>query len=442
MEFPLSQEQLSMLFHENLLGPGVAHNITSDIALPADVTAEQVGRAVERLLTEQSALRSGLAGDPSRGLVLGEASADVVVSPVASVAEALPRRYADLHNAELYPRTTPRRAYFELVKDATEQRLLISLDHLCADGFSVGLLAATLRGYLGIGEPVAPPDTSFVGFCRAQPALIAAVEAAEIAEWSRLLAGVEPLRGFMPHAGPGDRLTRAQRDSTYTGLAHARAARSLCSRLRVTPFALFAALTSLAVWRRSGSRAFVIHTPVDTRRDAQTRALLGYFVNERPIVCRVDPDRGLGEHIRSVRTACADAVRLSRIAEPRLVDAVPELRAALREPGIDYIQLHVDVDAQALPGAVRRGQEDAGEVVHETVELGAFQPSIDLTCTTLRYSMAPDRTQVRAFFGGPVGGLDTAGALADDAMAILLAAEGRLDEPVASLPEPAAAVVV
>ncbi|MEU4745122.1 condensation domain-containing protein [Actinosynnema sp. NPDC023658] len=412
---PLTPEQRSLLFNDRLLGPGVAHNISFHIPLSSDIPDDVVRAAATTLTTRHGALRSGLVDAATQRL--GNAEVDVAVFETDDLDEGLSLRYRQLHNAELFPRTTPRRAHFELVRSPAEQALLVSLDHVAADGFSVDLAQDCLSGALGLTDDPGAPAVSFEAFCTDRAAVAERRRNREIAAWQQAFDGVEPVLGLLPHEGERATWIRAQRDSVLPGGELTAAVRELAATTRSTPFIVVAALVSAVIWQRTGQRAFAVQTPVSTRRAATDLSVISYLVSERPIVCRVDPGTTFEAHVAGVRNACSTAVRNAYLAEDDLAERIDGFGAALSAPGVDYLQLHVDLVDEALPGV--GSSEDSTERSDHVTELGPFTPSGDLTCTTLRFQLSPARTRLRTFFGGPQGGLPAAAELIDAAVALL-----------------------
>jgi hypothetical protein len=418
--FPLNAEQRSMLFFEHLLGPGVAHNITCQMPLPDGCSIADVEAAVGSLVSRQEALRVALTGDSTGFQQLG--SPDVRLG-VHEADGPLPHwvfnRIDHLHNAHLFPRDRPVRAHFEVVTERGVPRtLLAAVDHLVADGYSTVLLKDEMFSRLTREDPGELP-MGFADYCRERAAQYPAAQQAETEQWSGQFDGIEPLTGLMPHAGGP--LTRTQIDTTTFNGDVYQALRKLSAQLKATPFVTIATLCALAVWRRTRRRGFAFYTPVDSRRDETACRSIGYFINERPVICRVDPDQPLAALARATSIAMNIGIRTVRASVPDLAAAIPAYGAGLMGD-IDYIQLHLALrdDTSAHPFA-------ADEPAHATTVLGAFQPAYDLTCTTFRFDLTPSYSFIRVFFGGSHGHHGVAADICADAVALLRGAAGHTD---------------
>lgn len=416
--FPLSQEQSSLIFLDSVFGPGIFHNNNYTLSLDSDVSYEDVRRAVSDLVLRHESLRSGLIGSSVFAQELGAVDPDIsshVTHDGEEPARYAERRAGELHNVELHARHVPKRASFEFVEDpdAARKTLLIATDHLVSDGISSGIVREHLQSFLREGRaPTDAPSIGYADLCRNRRAEGTA-RSKEITYWNRALGDTEPLSGLMGHTADAGPFVRTQFDRAYAGPQQHDALNVLASRHEVTPFAVLAVLVGCAIWRRTGRRKFVLHTPMSTRRDEQSQAAVGYFVNDRPVLCDIDPDAPLADALRRMLTTAWNAGRYSALSVPDLACEVPAYGASLLEHGVDYVQLHVWTSQ--VPSNRYRGPVDWQE---ETVH-GPFTPSRDLRVTTLRYRFCPDEAFTRTFFAGPSAGIRDAVALSDDVLELL-----------------------
>ncbi|GAA2107305.1 hypothetical protein GCM10009759_46260 [Kitasatospora saccharophila] len=423
--FPLAPEQRSMLFLEGLFGPGIFHNMSVTVRVPPGTGLPDVRRAVERLQDRHDALRSGLAGYAPLLQRLDPVPARVALptaEPGETAAAQLTRRRRELLNAEQV-RHRSGRAHYELIRsaDRTEQYLLVSLDHFVCDSTAAGVVAADLERLLDGVDP-GPAPAPFGELCRARSR--AADPEREAGHWNRLLSGVGPLTGLAPRPPAGPAPTRGQVDTVIAGPTHHDRLAALSDRHGATPFSVMAALTAVAVWHRTGQRDFAFFTPVSTRQDADAAAV-GCFAHDRPVVGRVDPDGTLAATVRSLLAGYWRSYRNSALAVPDLAHQVPAFGRTLLAGPVDYLQLHVWMEPDA-PGAVPRDSRTESE--H-----GEFTPAHDLTVTTLRFGLSPNRTTVRAYFGGPAPGRAAAERLGADVLALLATAAEPGDHRVGEL---------
>ncbi|MFE2935310.1 condensation domain-containing protein [Streptomyces sp. NPDC059278] len=449
--FPLSPEQRSMLFLEGLFGPGIFRNTLISLPLRTEMTRARVQSAITRLQRRQEALRSALVGRApylQRIEAVDPRLRTVIASPGESAGDLLAARRADRLGAAQV-REIPGRAEYELIEDSAgpERFLLVALDHLVCDGHAERVLTAELTTLLedAPGRRSSESSKLPVGYrqlCEQR------VEAAAHAEretryWSRSLDRLEPISGLIPRpggsaAGPTGGLLLGQVQKLYRGPALHALVGAVCRAQGATAFSVLAALTAAAIWHRGGPRTLALFTPVSTRQRSGFGAAAGCFVHDRPVVCHIDPDQALSDCFKSVMGQNLAALRFSALSVADLACAVPPLGAALLSDGIDYVQLHVGMPAEAA--ATTRSAADATAQVpapdeREPRDLGPFRPAQDLSVTTLRFEFTPEATTVRAFCGGPPGGMAVAESLADDVLALLAGVLRNPDDTVAALVE-------
>ncbi|MFF2900821.1 condensation domain-containing protein [Streptomyces sp. NPDC057966] len=453
--FPLSPEQRSMLFLEGLFGPGIFRNTLISLPLRPEMTRARVQSAITRLQRRQEALRSTLVGRApylQRIEAVAPQLRTVIASPGECAGDLLAARRADRLGAAQV-REIPGRAEYELIEDSDgpERFLLVALDHLVCDGHAERVLTAELTTLLedAPGRRGSESGELTVGYrqlCEQR------VEAAAHAEretryWSRSLNRLEPISGLIPRpggsaAGPTGGLLLGQVQKLYRGPALHALVGAVCRAQGATAFSVLAALTAAAIWHRGGPRTLALFTPVSTRQRSGFGAAAGCFVHDRPVVCHIDPDQALSDCFKSVMGQNLAALRFSALSVADLACAVPPLGAALLSDGIDYVQLHVGMPAEAAadPAATTRSAADATAQVpapdeREPRDLGPFRPAQDLSVTTLRFEFTPEATTVRAFCGGPPGGMAVAESLADDVLALLAGVLRNPDDTVAALVE-------
>lgn len=420
--FPLSAEQHSLLFLDGLFGPGIFHNVTFGCPVPRGTRVDAVRAAVTDVVTRHDALRCMLVGTAPFLLVVGPARPEVVVRAVdgdTEVATAAEHRRAELHNHPLYPRTAGARARFEYLDGGPDREslLLVAIDHLVSDVESVRILAADLTAHLSGQPPASRPLSLGTVSVRRE-----ANRDAEIGYWRKVLDGVPPLADRLPALTDRPTWVSTQHNRTVRGAGYLSTVDGLATRHSATPFAVVATLLAIAVWHRTGRRRFPIHTPLTTRLDEHTEGMVGYFVNDRPIPCIVDPDQTLAEALRANVVATWRAARWVALSVPELAHGVPVYGEMLFGDAADYIQLHVRTNPYA-PVAVPEADQRVERFVH-----GPFTPARDLTVTTFNVRLSPEAVRCQTFFGGPPHLVDHATALGDDIIALLRAA-GDLDDP-------------
>nr|WP_277349804.1 condensation domain-containing protein [Planosporangium thailandense] len=434
----MSAEQRSMLFYDELFGLGVADNNVVAVEVPPDVGATAVGESLAVLVGRHAALRAALDRDASGRQVCAPASGEpVTVAHTVAPAEGawIARRTKELAELRM-DRHVPGLTHFELVDLGGARRvLLFTVDHLMSDGTSCDVLVDEfVRLVRATGSDrsasLAPLPLSYLDLCRARtssPGLAARLRQ-EIEFWCRTLDGVGPSRGSDLGAAGTQGQRRIRYDLVRPDPDLYRRVMGLSRALHVTPFAVVATAAAIALWRRTGSRDTLLFTPVSTRRDPAMAHLVGNFVNDRPVACHVSPERTLAEQAQQVARSCLGALRHHQAAVPDLVEAVEPLRAALLTPGAEYVQLHVTVSDSDTAE-----EWEAPTAAWAPELIGDFTPGRAITCTTLRFSLEPARSWVKAFFGGPPSDAPRAAALGARVVRLLEAMVADGDQRVGEL---------
>jgi amino acid adenylation domain-containing protein len=195
----------------------------------------------------------------------------------------------------------------------TVHLLSITIHHIIADAWSIGLFLRELSALYRVGGDVAAaglPDlrVQYLDYAVWQRRwLTGDRRAAEVDYWRERLAGAPPALD-LPTARrrrPGQGAVGG-RVQTVLSPADAAALRRLCREHEVTPFMATVALLATVLRRWSGQDDLVIGVAVNTRRDAGVEALLGLFVNTVALRVDLTGDPTFAELLRRVRRSALD----------------------------------------------------------------------------------------------------------------------------------------
>ncbi|QVM89273.1 amino acid adenylation domain-containing protein [Pseudomonas entomophila] len=223
--------------------------------------------------------------------------------------------------------------------------LLLTLHHIVADGWSVGVLtqelAALYPAFAAGGEdPLAPLAIQYGDYAIWQRRWLTGDELQRQGDyWRQALAGAPVLltlpsdRPRPPHQDYSGERVELRLDPRLSAELKA-----LCHRHGLTPFMLFTAAWAVLLARLSGQDEVVIGTPVANRRQAAVEGLIGLFVNS--LALRIDtsgtPDLGtLLARVKAVVIAAQDHqdVPFEQVVEllrpPRSLSHTPLYQAAL-----------------------------------------------------------------------------------------------------------------
>src|SRR5580693_188366 len=203
--------------------------------------------------------------------------------------------------------------------------LLVTLHHLVADGWSIGLLLRELMAIypaLRAGRPSPLPELAvqYADFAVWQRGwLRGEVLAEQLAYWRRQLAGLVPL------SLPADRPAAAPAEGrTFPAGAHevavepALAARlhGLAQRYAASPFMVLLAAFQALLHRHSGQPDLTVGAPIAGRNRAELESLIGFFVNTLVLRSRLGEGAAATPPDAARRSAASPAAVAALTAAP------------------------------------------------------------------------------------------------------------------------------
>ena len=245
---------------------------------------------------------------------------------------------------------------------ALEHVLLLSLHHLVADGWSMGILLAELSEIYGkavSGEAgrairvAAGPRVQYFDFAAWQRgALDEETLAPQIAYWRDALAGVPSLE--LPTDRPRGRrlggrgLTLEARFPPALG----EAVRDLARRQGATLYMVLLAAFQALLGRWADKRDFAIGSPIAGRTRSETEELIGFFVNTLVLRADLAGQPSFAEVLGRVQERALAGFAHQEIPFERLVEALRPRREAGRTPffQVAFALQNAPLGALELPG--------------------------------------------------------------------------------------------
>ncbi|MDR6503212.1 amino acid adenylation domain-containing protein/non-ribosomal peptide synthase protein (TIGR01720 family) [Burkholderia ambifaria] len=344
-----------------------AYHIAAHWTIDGTLDRDALQRALDHVIGRHEAWRTTLV-DNDDGVVMQRIHAHLPVSiadidlrdqpPAARDAQAA--RLAERDAAEPFDLARGPLLRATLVALADDRhRLLLTAHHAITDGWSSRCafdeLSAAYRAYAEGREP-SLPDLP--------------VQYADYADWQRdMLAGGEGerqldyWRGALrdvpgPIALPVDRQPGAARTlqgarvSVRLPDAVAADVRQLARDAQATVFTVLLAALDAWLSRLTGETDVVVAVPVAHRQRAETRALLGLFLNTVALRVRVAPTLPFRALVDAARTAALDAVAHQDVPFERVVDAVkPPVKRGDEWLRVKFAQQFDARHDSVLPGA-------------------------------------------------------------------------------------------
>ncbi|MBM7168897.1 amino acid adenylation domain-containing protein [Streptomyces sp. G44] len=210
--------------------------------------------------------------------------------------------------------------------------LVLTVHHIVADGWSVGLLLEDLsRLYSmrtgGFGTLPEPGDYR----AAVEEAVTAAGAAdADLDFWRNELAGLEPLD--LPIAAPTGAGAEYEGRTVVHSVPLTGRLTELARMQGCTPYLLTMAGFAALLHRLSGQESFALGTAVNNRLSSEAERVVGLFVTMVALRCDIDGEMSFMDLVRQLRGSVADAVDHAVAPFDRVVQHVGASRESGRNP--------------------------------------------------------------------------------------------------------------
>ena len=279
-----------------------------------------------------------------------------------------------------------------------DSRLLLTLHHIVADGWSLGILKRELDvlcAAFARGEPSPLPELpiQYAEFAEWQcERLQGALLREHVDYWRSHLAGAPPTLDF-----PSDR-PRPSAQSYAGAMVSARLPVPLLREVRMfgrqeeaTLFMTLLSAFALLLSRHTAQRDLVIGAPVAGRTRAETEPLVGLFLNHLPIRINLEGSPPFGTLLRRVRDATLGAFGHQELPFEQLLQALKPERHASQTP---LFQVFFNLlNFENVPGDGSR--EDAGAAA---VEISAPVETWSPFAFTLYAAERPDGLELQLVY--------------------------------------------
>ncbi|MCK8667156.1 non-ribosomal peptide synthase/polyketide synthase [Pseudomonas azerbaijanoccidens] len=239
--------------------------------------------------------------------------------------------------------------------EAEDHVLVLTLHHIVTDGWSMGVLIEEFsRLYAahcqGQGEELVALSIQYSDYAAWQRRWMEAGELERQLNWWREKLGSEQPLLELPTDRPrpaqpsqrGARLDFALDADLASGLM------TLAKQRGVTPFMLLLASFQALLYRYSGQADLRIGVPIGNRNRAETRGLIGFFVNTQVMRAEVDGRLPFSQLLEQTRATSLDAQDYQDLPFERLVQALQGERSLSHSPLFQVMFNH----QQARPAAV------------------------------------------------------------------------------------------
>ncbi|OUM08507.1 non-ribosomal peptide synthetase [Pseudomonas syringae] len=294
---PLSSAQQRIWFMAQMEDANSAYNISLGLKLNGPLDADALTRALERIVARHDSLRSRFSQEDDNAWV--QAASVTAVPDICwqdlrgQDADAL-RAVAKEEAAQPFDLQNDLPIRGRLLCLAEDRHvLLLTVHHIVADGWSLGVLTRELTALYqafsqGLDDPLPALALQYGDYAVWQRHWLDGERLSHQGDyWQQALAGAPVLLTL-----PTDRPRPAHQD--YTGASVAlnldtrlsADLRAFCQAQSVTPFMVFMGAWAVLLARLSGQEEVVVGMPVANRRRADIEGLIGLFVNT--LAVRVD----------------------------------------------------------------------------------------------------------------------------------------------------------
>ncbi len=342
---PLSFAQQRLWFLDQLAPGSPFYNIPCVLPLDLGLNEGLLARAINEIVRRHESLRTTfrVQGEEPVQVITAELEVPLAVEDLGGLPEGereeAARRLAtreavrpfDLARGPLIRATLLRLG-------GQQQRLLLTLHHIIADGWSMGVFFRELTAVytaLAAGSPSPLPELAiqYADFALWQRRTLQGAKLEEqLSYWRDRLRDLPTLR--MPADRPRPQV------ATFVGSQHpvrvpaavGDKLRALATREETTLFMVLVACFDVLLHRYSGQEDIVIGAPIANRNRPEIEALIGFFVNTLVLRTDLAGDPSFLEVLRRVREVTLGAYAHQDIPFEKLVEELQPERDLSRNP--------------------------------------------------------------------------------------------------------------
>ena len=336
---PASPAQRRLWFLDRLTPGAATYNIPIAVRLRGALDVAALQRVLNRMVERHDCLRTtfGMEASVPVQIVRDSNDCDLRMKEV---------KEAELESALLHEARAPfdlavgplfRATLFRI--GSLEHVLLLTLHHIVADGWSMGVLVSEFtelyRAFASNNTPrLAELPIQFADFVEWQEEVQQEPSAqSRFEEWRQHLQGAPQVLDLAAD------FQRPQEQSSRGAIVVRSLSQALTARVRelslaksVTPFMLLLTVFELLLARCSRQAEFLVGTPVAGRSHSDVEGLIGFFVNTLVLRADVEGNPSFADLLSRVKHECLAAFAHEDVAFDRLVDALQFGRDLSRPP--------------------------------------------------------------------------------------------------------------
>ncbi|NLG50810.1 MAG: non-ribosomal peptide synthetase, partial [Chloroflexi bacterium] len=364
--FPLSFAQQRLWFLDQLEPGSPLYNIPSAVRLTGALDVLKLEQALNLVIARHESLRTVFrtVDDAPVQVIMPELALSLPVEDLRGLAEqereAALTRIAAVEASAPFDLAQGPLVRARLVRMAEQEHIaLVTLHHIIADGWSVGVLireVAALYSALRMGQPPVLPELpiQYADFAHWQRQWLSGAVLQEQLDYWKQQLGPQPPVLELPtdRPRPAFQSFRGATQSLTLPRELAEGLKALSQRAGATLFMTLLAGFQTLLYRYSGQSDICVGTPIANRNRAEIEGLIGFFVNTLVLRGDLSGNPTFWEVLRRVREAALGAYAHQDLPFETLVEELQPQRDMSHTPlfQVMFVLQNATGGAFELPG--------------------------------------------------------------------------------------------
>ena len=384
--FPASFAQQRMWFIEQLMPVSGVYNIAGAIRILGPLNVTALERSMQEVVQRHESLRTRFTTMKGVPMQVIEVRADLklVLEDLNALTERERPSAQRLVREEVQKPFDLRRVPLMRAKllrlGAQEHILVLTLHHIIADGWSLGIIVreiSSLYASIDGGAPSSLEDLpiQYADYSMWQREWLATgVLERELEYWKKQLGGIAPLELPTDHPRPSIQNYRGKTIHFQVPPVLTQQLRELSQRESVSLYMTLLAGFQVLLYRYSGQRDITVGSPVAGRTMRETEEVVGLFINTLVFRADLSGNPAFDEFLKRVRNIALEAYVHQEVPFEKLVESLVPERNLSRTP-LFQVMLTLQNSAQS---EARLG---AAKVENYTVDTATAKFEITLLMT-------------------------------------------------------------
>jgi amino acid adenylation domain-containing protein len=363
--FPLSFAQQRLWFLYQLAPDNPFYNVPAAIRLTGNLDQTALERSFREIVRRHAALRTRFTTSEGKPIQVIEPDINIELAVVnlqrisVSEREHISQQLATAEAQRPFNLTTDPLLRLTLLQfDATESVLLLTMHHIVADGWSLGVLIRELACcYTAFVEgrspalPVLPIQyTDFA--CWQRNNLQGELLEKQLAYWRKQLQNLPVLELPSDRPRPAVQTYRGATYPLHIAPALTEALEALSQQSGVSLFMTLLAAFQTLMYRYTGQEDLAIGAPIANRHRSELEGLIGFFVNSLVLRSDLSGNPTFRELLERIRTVALEAYNHQDLPFEKLVEELDPDRDLSRNPlfQVAFALQNAPMQSLELPG--------------------------------------------------------------------------------------------